>query len=624
MWPSIPGPPGFSCHCVDRKISVGGGELFLLCLLPLLSFVGAFGHLASLERLVPSSRLCMRSLQWHLMTHWSPKSDHPSLPVPLSWAVWWISRHGWCGTVFSTGFFDSGLRLRICTCIRTRLGRDGAHASSIVSCPQCVQSKGCYSTSIFSNWRRCFGIALNSGRGPQSLCDHDMRWLDGCGFRQQVGRDSVPLPLLVGRSPSEVIRLSWPLPRYGISTRAVLCSGRSTQLSGSGYRGSMVSSPSGGDRSAARLGLPVAGLVREAPPRGASHMLFPRPESPGGLLGCISHSLWQPGSARVSTLPLVGWVVARVGETPISPWLWSPPLAREGVVRRPSPSLTRGSPGSLMSWQGFVSLDSYRLSVSPWFSLCPAVLGSGSLSWIFLCSLEISRRPSNLSSYVPLRGLSLSSFGAWHEICTFLFGHRMSVFLPSHCSSSWPLPWLRSLANSTSFSYQVSHSRGWRGLSFPFVPVFVAKAQDLLCSSVWGLHGTSRTKREHNGIGRLLGPVGRSGFTWPSRPHIVCDVSCCSSLLDVAWRSSGFPRSPSGSGRRYLGRAGFRGDPYRVLLREPGRPWVSLRLFFRWRTSLSPRCWRRVLGGSTPPSRYMRVLAHRSLETFHLGTVVPA
>ena len=55
------------------------------------------GHLASLEKLVPHSRLRMRSLQWHLKTHWSPKSDPPSLPVPLSREVredlcWWMVR----------------------------------------------------------------------------------------------------------------------------------------------------------------------------------------------------------------------------------------------------------------------------------------------------------------------------------------------------------------------------------------------------------------------------------------------------------------------------------------------------------------------------------------------------
>ena len=53
------------------------------------------GHLASLERLVPHGRLWMRSLQWHLKTHWSPESDPPSLPVALPEEArrdlsWWM------------------------------------------------------------------------------------------------------------------------------------------------------------------------------------------------------------------------------------------------------------------------------------------------------------------------------------------------------------------------------------------------------------------------------------------------------------------------------------------------------------------------------------------------------
>ena len=83
---------------VGRFLSVAE-SFFLLCPPPPppLSFAGAFGHLASLVRLVPPSRLRMRFLQWHLMTYWSPESDHPSLPVSLSQAMWWISRcSGWC------------------------------------------------------------------------------------------------------------------------------------------------------------------------------------------------------------------------------------------------------------------------------------------------------------------------------------------------------------------------------------------------------------------------------------------------------------------------------------------------------------------------------------------------
>ena len=66
------------------------------------------GHLASLERLVPHSRLRMRTLQWHLKAHWSPESDPPSLPVPLPWEVrrdlsWWMVRdHLLTGVRFGT------------------------------------------------------------------------------------------------------------------------------------------------------------------------------------------------------------------------------------------------------------------------------------------------------------------------------------------------------------------------------------------------------------------------------------------------------------------------------------------------------------------------------------------
>ena len=66
------------------------------------------GHLASLERLVPHGRLRMRSLQWHLKTHWSPESDPPSLPVALPEEArrdlsWWMVRdHLLVGVQFGT------------------------------------------------------------------------------------------------------------------------------------------------------------------------------------------------------------------------------------------------------------------------------------------------------------------------------------------------------------------------------------------------------------------------------------------------------------------------------------------------------------------------------------------
>ena len=55
------------------------------------------GHMSSLEKLVPHGRLRMRSRQWHLKAHWSPKTDPLHLPVPWSRQVeedlaWWLVR----------------------------------------------------------------------------------------------------------------------------------------------------------------------------------------------------------------------------------------------------------------------------------------------------------------------------------------------------------------------------------------------------------------------------------------------------------------------------------------------------------------------------------------------------
>ena len=107
------------------------------------------GHLSLLEKLVPHGHLRMRSLQWHLKTHWSPESDPPDLPVPQSREVeedlsWWMMRD----RLFMACL--SGRLLRTFTCIRTLPGRGGAH-TSIGRCPRCGQCRRVCCTSI--SWR---------------------------------------------------------------------------------------------------------------------------------------------------------------------------------------------------------------------------------------------------------------------------------------------------------------------------------------------------------------------------------------------------------------------------------------------------------------------------------------
>ena len=103
---------------------------------------------------------------------------------------------------------------------------------------------------------------------------------------------------------------SRPPPRYVVSTRAVLYSGSSPQPSGSGCRGGVVFPPKGGDRSAVRLGLSVAGLICNT-----STMVLPLccslVSDPQAVFEDVfSPSLGLPGRVYFSTLPLVGWVVA--------------------------------------------------------------------------------------------------------------------------------------------------------------------------------------------------------------------------------------------------------------------------------------------------------------------------
>ena len=145
---------------------------------------------------------------------------------------------------------------------------------------------------------------------------------------------------MVSRQPaSEVVGDSGRPPRCEVSTRAVQCSGRSSQLSGSGYRGQVVSPPAGGERSASSLELATDRSVRYESQREAFPILFPCPRAPGSLQGCVSSSLGQPGPVRVFTLSS-----GRKGggssqrDTQFLHNSGHPPLAGEGVVHRPSSS----------------------------------------------------------------------------------------------------------------------------------------------------------------------------------------------------------------------------------------------------------------------------------------------
>ena len=209
-----------------------------------------------------------------------------------------------------------GHLLLMYTCTRTPLGRGGAHTPSIGWSRGVVGPGEVVAYHSPGNEGFVSNTAVIPGVGRRSPCDSDVQQLDGAGLRQQAGRDGLPFSLLVGQSASEVGGESRRPPRCQVSSRAVQRSGRSPQPSGSDHTDRVVSPPSGGERPASPLGLAVDCSVRDEFQRQASPLLFPCPRSPGSLRGCVSPSLRQPESLRVSTFPLVGWVVARVRETP--------------------------------------------------------------------------------------------------------------------------------------------------------------------------------------------------------------------------------------------------------------------------------------------------------------------
>ena len=309
---------------------------------PLLSFAGGFGLLASLERLVTPSRLCMRSLQWHLLTHWSPESDHPSLPVPLSLAMQWISLRGWCGTVFSTGFLirdcgsesapifgrvsvGMGLTPPRSSRVRCVFGaryvvpylssRIEGHILALPSIPEgvtclCVTAMCDNSTVVASVDKRSRTVS----RSLCSLAGRLLRWSECLDLHLDTGylpgQSSVLVDLLSCRD--QVIGAAWSLHPPVVT--ALLSAWGSPLL----------------DLFATRLPMVL--------PLFCSLVLNPQTvfldafRVPWGNLGV---------SAFPPLLSLVGWWLESERPQPLQD-SGRPPLAGEGVVRRPSPSFLVG------------------------------------------------------------------------------------------------------------------------------------------------------------------------------------------------------------------------------------------------------------------------------------------
>ena len=224
--------------------------------------------------------------------------------------------------VFGRVLFGMGHSPSRSTCVRgvVRPGEVAAHQSTRNEGPV-LGSSGIL--------RRCH----RSSRG------RDVRQLDGRGVRQQTRGHGFPGSVFVDQPPSEMDGELRRPSRCEVSTRTGQRPGRRPQPSRASSRYRVASSPSGGEVTASYLGQSVDRSLCDVPQRETAPVLLASPGSPGRLRGCVSPSLGRPGSLRVPPLSfgrsgdcLCPRVVACRNDSGRTP------LAREGVVLRPSTS----------------------------------------------------------------------------------------------------------------------------------------------------------------------------------------------------------------------------------------------------------------------------------------------
>ena len=177
-------------------------------------------------------------------------------------------------------------------------------------------------------------------------------------------------------------------------------------------------------------------------------------------------------------------------------------------------------------------------------------------------------------------------------------------------------------------SYRVSHTRDWGEVSFAFVTGFVAKTQDpsSLAPRFEGFSVPALTNARKNRNGRLLCPVRAVKVyldrTAPHRPR-------CERLFVTAGRSKKEISKTTVS--FWLQKTILRAyELSGTVLRVPApraretrgiAPSILFRKNFAVDQVLKAGTWRRY---TTFTRHYLRDIAHKSLDTFHLGPLVAA
>ena len=179
-----------------------------------------------------------------------------------------------------------------------------------------------------------------------------------------------------------------------------------------------------------------------------------------------------------------------------------------------------------------------------------------------------------------------------------------------------------------SMSYRVSHSRGWGEVSFSFVPGFLAKTQDpsSLAPRFEGFSVPALPNARNNRNGRLLCPVQavRRYLDCTAAHHPRCErlfVTAGRSKKEISktavslWLRKTISRAYQLSGTEQPVPA------HRARETRGIAPSLLFKKNFAVDQVMKAGTWRRH---TTFMRHYLRDIAHRSLDTFHLGPVMEA
>ena len=177
-------------------------------------------------------------------------------------------------------------------------------------------------------------------------------------------------------------------------------------------------------------------------------------------------------------------------------------------------------------------------------------------------------------------------------------------------------------------SYRVSHTRNWGEVSFSFVTGFVAKTQDpsSLAPRFEGFSVLALPNARNNRNGRLLCPVRAIRVyldrTAPHRPR--CErffVTAGRSKKEIAKTTVSFWFRKTISRAYELSGTALPVPAPRARETRGIAPSLLFKKNFAVDQVLKAGTWRRH---TTFTRLYLRDIAHRSLDTFHLGPVVAA